>query len=160
MPTDSEDTPVLDTLAAMTAASLEQCDLPADALLLVRLAALVAVDARPISYLAHIGARPRDRHDARRRPERPGRGRNRQPVVTAGSCRRERLAVEALVDTTRRDGRADDCRFGSASALIPRCITTEVEAEFATYAAARVREFVPILVETHVHARLRRQLRP
>ena len=50
MPTDSEDTPVLDTLAAMTAASLEQCDLPADALLLVRLAALVAVDARPMSY--------------------------------------------------------------------------------------------------------------
>ena len=56
MPTDTEDTPVLDTLAAMTAASLERCDLPADTLLLVRLAALVAVDARPMSYLAHIGA--------------------------------------------------------------------------------------------------------
>ena len=56
MPADSEDTPVLDTLAAMTAASLERCDLPADTLLLVRLAALVAVDARPMSYLVHIGA--------------------------------------------------------------------------------------------------------
>ena len=56
MPTDAEDMPVLDTLAAMTAASLERCDLPADTLLLVRLAALVAVDARPMSYLAHIGA--------------------------------------------------------------------------------------------------------
>ena len=56
MPTDTEDTPVLDTLAAMTAASLERCDLPGDTLLLVRLAALVAVDARPMSYLAHIGA--------------------------------------------------------------------------------------------------------
>ena len=56
MPTDAEDTPVLDTLDAMTAASLERCDLPADTLLLVRLAALVAVDARPMSYLAHIGA--------------------------------------------------------------------------------------------------------
>ena len=39
----------------------------------------------------------------------------------------------------------------------PTVIRTEVEAEFATYAAARVREFIPILVETHVHARLRRQ---
>jgi len=50
-----EDTPVLDMIGAMTAASLEQCDLAPDALLLVRLAALAAVDARPISYLAHIG---------------------------------------------------------------------------------------------------------
>ncbi len=56
MPTDTEEMPVLETLAAMTAASLERCDLPADTLLLVRLAALVAVDARPMSYLAHIGA--------------------------------------------------------------------------------------------------------
>ena len=56
MPADDESMPVLETLAAMTAASLERCDLPADALLLVRLAALVAVDARPMSYLAHIGA--------------------------------------------------------------------------------------------------------
>ena len=56
MPADNEDMPVLETLAAMTAASLERCDLPADALLLVRLAALAAVDARPTSYLAHIGA--------------------------------------------------------------------------------------------------------
>ena len=42
----------------------------------------------------------------------------------------------------------------------PALIRTEVEAEFETYADARVREFVPILVETHVHARLRGQLRP
>ena len=51
----ADDTPVLDTIGAMTAASLEQCDLPADTLLLIRLAALAAVDARPISYLVHIG---------------------------------------------------------------------------------------------------------
>jgi alkylhydroperoxidase/carboxymuconolactone decarboxylase family protein YurZ len=54
--TDTQEMPVLDTLAAMTATSLERCDLPADVLLLVRLAALVAVDARPTSYLFHIGA--------------------------------------------------------------------------------------------------------
>jgi alkylhydroperoxidase/carboxymuconolactone decarboxylase family protein YurZ len=55
MPDMTEETPVLDTIAAMTAASLERCDLPLDALLLVRIAALAAVDARPVSYLAHIG---------------------------------------------------------------------------------------------------------
>jgi hypothetical protein len=42
----------------------------------------------------------------------------------------------------------------------PVLIRTEVEAEFATYAAARVRQFVPILVESHVQARLRRQSGP
>ena len=55
MSADPEETPVLDTMAAMTAASLERCDLPPDALLLVRIAALAAVDARPLSYLAHVG---------------------------------------------------------------------------------------------------------
>ena len=55
MPDDTADTPVLDTIAAMTAASVERCDLSADALLLVRIAALAAVDARPVSYLAHVG---------------------------------------------------------------------------------------------------------
>ena len=56
MPADTEEMPVLETLAAMTAASIERCDLPADTLLSVRLAALVAVDAPATSYLAHIGA--------------------------------------------------------------------------------------------------------
>ena len=49
------DSPVLETIAAITAASLERSDLPADALLMIRIAALAAVDARPISYLAHVG---------------------------------------------------------------------------------------------------------
>ena len=47
---------MLETLGAMTAASLERCALPPDALLLVRIAALAAVGARPVSYLAHIGS--------------------------------------------------------------------------------------------------------
>ena len=55
MPDTTEDGPVLETLVAMTAASLERCDLAPDALLLVRIAALAAVDARPLSYLAHVG---------------------------------------------------------------------------------------------------------
>ena len=50
-----DDTPVLDTIADMTAASIARCGLDADQLILVRLAALAAVNARPVSYLAHIG---------------------------------------------------------------------------------------------------------
>src|SRR5262249_46212755 len=49
-------TPVLDTLAAMTAASLERAGHDAHALILQRIAALAAVDARPVSYLLHVGA--------------------------------------------------------------------------------------------------------
>jgi alkylhydroperoxidase/carboxymuconolactone decarboxylase family protein YurZ len=50
---DSE-TPVLDVLAAMTAASLERSSLDPQTLLLVRLAALVAVGAPPLSYLLNL----------------------------------------------------------------------------------------------------------
>lgn len=46
---------MLDIIATMTAASLEGSNLPADTHLMVRIAALAAVDARPISYLAHVG---------------------------------------------------------------------------------------------------------
>ena len=52
--TDSE-TPVLDTLAAMTAESLARCGLDENSLITARLAALVAVDAPAASYLMHIG---------------------------------------------------------------------------------------------------------
>jgi len=55
MPDDSQDTPVLNTIVAMTAASVAECELAPDALLLVRLAALAAVEAPPLSYLLHIG---------------------------------------------------------------------------------------------------------
>ncbi len=55
MTDETEDGPVLETIGAMTEASLERCDLAPDALLLVRIAALAAVDARPVSYLAHVG---------------------------------------------------------------------------------------------------------
>ena len=54
MSTQSEN-PVLETIGAITDAALGRSDLPADALLMIRIAALAAVDARPISYLAHVG---------------------------------------------------------------------------------------------------------
>ena len=53
--TTSSETPVLDTIAAMTLDSIERCGLPPDTLILTRIAALVAMDAPPVSYLAHIG---------------------------------------------------------------------------------------------------------
>ncbi|THA55729.1 carboxymuconolactone decarboxylase family protein [Streptomyces sp. A1136] len=52
----TSDTPVLDTLAAMTLDSIERCGMDEGTLILTRIAALVAMDAPPISYLAHIGA--------------------------------------------------------------------------------------------------------
>lgn len=51
----SDDSPLLDTLAMMTAASVETCDLEPRDLMLVRIAALAAVDAPPASYLANAG---------------------------------------------------------------------------------------------------------
>ncbi|MEU1180418.1 carboxymuconolactone decarboxylase [Streptomyces sp. NPDC005820] len=53
MATASE-TPVLDTIAAMTIDSVERCHMDDRTLILTRIAALVAVDAPAISYLAHI----------------------------------------------------------------------------------------------------------
>ena len=54
MTTDSE-TRVLDAVAEMNLASLDSISsLDAESVLLVRFAALVALDAAPVSYLAHL----------------------------------------------------------------------------------------------------------
>ena len=50
------DAPVLDLLKTMTAESIEASTLDDETLMLVRIAALVAVDAPPDSYLLNIGA--------------------------------------------------------------------------------------------------------
>ena len=50
------ETPVLDTLADITAASVVHSSLPSRELMLVRIAALIAVDAPAASYLANAGA--------------------------------------------------------------------------------------------------------
>ena len=47
----SGDAPVLDTLADMTAASIARSSLPPRDFMLARLAAMIAVDAPPASYL-------------------------------------------------------------------------------------------------------------
>ncbi len=51
----STDTPVLDTIAAMTVDSIERCGLDDRTLILTRIAALASMDAPAISYAAHIG---------------------------------------------------------------------------------------------------------
>jgi alkylhydroperoxidase/carboxymuconolactone decarboxylase family protein YurZ len=56
MAEETNDTPVLDLLSSMTAASIDATTLDPETLMLVRIAALVAVDAPPASYLMNIGA--------------------------------------------------------------------------------------------------------
>jgi hypothetical protein len=48
------DTPVLDLLASMTADSIDASSLDPETLMLVRIAALVAVDAPPVSYALNL----------------------------------------------------------------------------------------------------------
>ena len=50
----ASEAPVLDLLATMTAASVERSELDPRSLMLVRLAALAAVDAPPVSYLVNL----------------------------------------------------------------------------------------------------------
>ena len=56
MAESTSETPVLDLLMSMTADSVEASSLDAQTLMLVRIAALVAVDAPPISYLMNLEA--------------------------------------------------------------------------------------------------------
>ena len=51
-----QDTPVLDLIEGMTAMSLEATSLDARDVMLVRIAALVASDAPPVSYMLNLGA--------------------------------------------------------------------------------------------------------
>jgi len=56
MSADASDTPLLDLLGRMTVDSMETSSLDEQTLMLVRVAALVAVDAPPASYLLNLGA--------------------------------------------------------------------------------------------------------
>jgi hypothetical protein len=54
MPEQQTDTPVLDLLTGMTALSIEASQLDDHAIMLARIAALVASDAPPISYALNL----------------------------------------------------------------------------------------------------------
>ncbi len=56
MTESTSETPVLDLLASMTADSVAASSLDPATLVLVRVAALVAVDAPPVSYLLNLTA--------------------------------------------------------------------------------------------------------
>jgi len=56
MATQSGETPLLDLLASMNASSIESTNLDPRSLMLVRIAALVAVDAPPASYMLNLRA--------------------------------------------------------------------------------------------------------
>ena len=78
----TDETPVLDTLADMTAASLEHNSLGPREFMLARLAALIAVDAPPASYLANAEAAA-------------------DSGVTAGDIQAIMIAVAPVVGTAR-----------------------------------------------------------
>ena len=54
MADEASDSPILDLLAGMNRAGIEASSLDAQSLMLVRLAALVAVDAPPVSYMLNL----------------------------------------------------------------------------------------------------------
>ena len=54
MPDQISDSPILDLLATMNRAGIEASSLDVQSLMLVRMAALVAVDAPPVSYLLNL----------------------------------------------------------------------------------------------------------
>jgi alkylhydroperoxidase/carboxymuconolactone decarboxylase family protein YurZ len=56
MAPSTDETPLLDLLKDMTASSLDATNLDEQTLMLVRIAALVAVDAPPVSYAMNIEA--------------------------------------------------------------------------------------------------------
>jgi len=54
MADQASDSPILDLLASMNRAGIEVSNLDPQSLMLVRLAALVAVDAPPVSYMLNV----------------------------------------------------------------------------------------------------------
>jgi alkylhydroperoxidase/carboxymuconolactone decarboxylase family protein YurZ len=110
MTNGSSDTPVLDTLAAMTADSLARCDLDAQSLLTARIAALVAVDAPAASYLMHVGPAA----DA---------------GVTLEQVQNILIAVAPIVGTPRTVSAA--ARITEALGIVVLAIEAELEAEEA-----------------------------
>ena len=87
------ETPVLDLLARMNADSIEVSSLDPEKLMLVRIAALVAMDAPPMSYCGPWCGR-RARHRPGRGSRRPGRGRtNRRHAAGSRRDRQDRACA-------------------------------------------------------------------
>jgi alkylhydroperoxidase/carboxymuconolactone decarboxylase family protein YurZ len=109
----ASETPVLDLLATMTAASVERSELDPRSLMLVRLAALAAVDAPPVSYLMNLAVAS-------------------DMGVTAGDVEQVLIGIAPVVGTAR---------VASASGKIARALgfaiaVAETEAELEEEEAA------------------------
>jgi alkylhydroperoxidase/carboxymuconolactone decarboxylase family protein YurZ len=112
----SSETPVLDTLAAMTAESVKRCGLDANALIAARIAALAAVDAPAASYLMHVG-----------------------PAVDAGVTLEQiqdiLIAVAPIVGTPRTASAA--LKITEALGVVVVALEAEIEAEIEAEENAR-----------------------
>ena len=108
MTSQSSESPVLDTLAAITAESLARCTLDDNMLLAVRIAALAAVDAPAASYLMHVG-----------------------PAMDAGVTVEEvqniLIAVAPIIGTPRTASAA--ARITEALGIVVMAVAAELEAE-------------------------------
>jgi hypothetical protein len=71
---------------------------------------------------------------------------------------RDRVSGPSATSTPRVESIVRSLRVRLGEALDFAVIAAEVEAELATYANARVTQFIPILVESRVWERLRRHL--
>jgi hypothetical protein len=107
-----EDTPVLNTLAEITAVSIANSNLEAREHMLARLAALVAVDAPPASYLLNAGTA-------------------REVGLTLEDVQDLLIAVAPIVGTTRVVSAAGNITraLGFAIAVAEAELEAELEAE-------------------------------
>ena len=94
----SDERPLLDTVLAMTADSIERAGLDVRDVMMVRIAALAAVDAPPGSYLLNLAAAADSGMTRGRGPRRLDRGRSDHRHAEGGVCRqrdRHRLGLRA-----------------------------------------------------------------
>ena len=106
----TSETSVLDLLESMTADSLEASSLDPETLALVRIAALAAVDAPPISYLLNLGLASEIGIDAEQGPWCPCRHRTdrRHGANRVRDGQDRRRARGRYRDRGARGGRARD----------------------------------------------------
>ena len=134
MAAPSSETPILDLLASMTADSLAASGLDPETLMLVRIAALAAVDAPPVSYLLNLEAAAAVGIDAEQvrgvlAAIAPIVGTARVASATGASSTRSRVeievaeleAAEAEADSHRGDVMASDSQpaYGESTAWQP-----------------------------------------
>ena len=110
-----EETPVLDTLAAITAVSIANSTLENRDLMLARIAALAAVDAPAISYLMNVGAAA-------------------DSDITLDDVQGILIAIAPIIGTARTVSAAT--KITEALGFAIAAITAELEEELATMDAA------------------------